>query len=134
MLADALVVAGPAGESARWVLQDEAELTVPAIFGAEVVSAVRSSLSRGAISAGVANAAVQAVASLRTVTHPFEPFAVRTWELRQNVTVYDAWYVALAEALDTELVTADRRLVAAVGPRCEVLDVRSFLDRRGGTR
>lgn len=43
-----------------------------------------------------------------------------------HVTVYDAWYVALAEALDATLVTADLRLVGATGPRCEIADVRTF--------
>lgn len=131
-MADALIVAGPSGDAARRALQDELVLEVPSIFGAEVVSAVRSSLRRRSISKAVADAAVLAVASLRTVAHPFEPFARRVWELRENVTVYDAWYVALAEALGTELVTADRRFVAATGPACPVVDVRAFVDRRSG--
>jgi len=54
------------------------------------------------------------------VHYPFEPFAARIWDLRESMTVYDAWYVALAERLGTELVTADRRLAAAPGPRCPV--------------
>lgn len=49
-----------------------------------------------------------------------EPFARRVWELRETVTVYDAWYVALAEWLDTEIVTADKRLTHARGPRCPI--------------
>ena len=52
--------------------------------------------------------------------YPFEPFTKRVWELRDNVTVYGAWYVALAEWLCTDLVTADTRLAAAVGLRCPV--------------
>jgi predicted nucleic acid-binding protein len=44
----------------------------------------------------------------------------RCWELRDNATVYDAAYVALAEHLGVTLVTADRRLTEAPGPRCEV--------------
>jgi len=51
----------------------------------------------------------------------FEPFATRVWELRQNVTSYDAWYVAVAEALDLPLATLDRRLVRASGPSCRFL-------------
>jgi predicted nucleic acid-binding protein len=43
----------------------------------------------------------------------------RIWELRDNVTPYDAAYVALAEALDAPLLTADARFAAAPGPRCE---------------
>lgn len=52
---------------------------------------------------------------------PFEPFAERVWELRQNVTSYDAWYVAVAEELDVPMATLDRRLPAATGPRCPFL-------------
>ncbi len=50
---------------------------------------------------------------------PYEPLARRVWELRENVTPYDAWYVALAEELGVGLATLDRRLAQAVGPRCE---------------
>lgn len=49
---------------------------------------------------------------------PFEPFAERVWELRRNVTSYDAWYAAVAEAFDLPLVTLDRRLGRAAGPSC----------------
>ncbi len=52
--------------------------------------------------------------------HPFAPFADRVWELRDNLTVYDAWYVAVAERLETLLVTTDARLAGATGPTCEV--------------
>src|SRR5262245_65098569 len=51
----------------------------------------------------------------------FEPFADRVWELRSNVTSYDAWYVAIAEALDLPLATLDRRLARAAGPTCRFL-------------
>lgn len=51
----------------------------------------------------------------------FEPFADRVWELRQNVTSYDAWYVAIAEAFDLPLATLDRRLARASGPSCRFL-------------
>jgi predicted nucleic acid-binding protein len=52
---------------------------------------------------------------------PFSPFAERVWELRSNVTSYDAWYVAVAEELDLPLATLDRPLAAAPGPRCRFL-------------
>jgi predicted nucleic acid-binding protein len=53
--------------------------------------------------------------------HPFEPFTARVWELRDTVGAYDAWYVALAEALDAPLATLDLRLASAPGPRCAFL-------------
>jgi predicted nucleic acid-binding protein len=52
---------------------------------------------------------------------PFAPFAERIWELRHNLTSYDAWYVAAAEALDLPVATLDRRLTSASGPRCQFL-------------
>jgi predicted nucleic acid-binding protein len=48
----------------------------------------------------------------------------RIWELRDNLTAYDAGYVALAEALESRLVTADARLAGAPGPRCAITVVR----------
>jgi len=56
----------------------------------------------------------------RTNQYPFEPFSRRVWELRANLTVYDAWYVALAEWLGTDLLTADERLAASAGPLCPI--------------
>ena len=53
--------------------------------------------------------------------YPFAPFADRVWELRHNITIYDAWYVALAEALTCPLLTLDRRLARAPGPACEII-------------
>ena len=52
---------------------------------------------------------------------PFEPFADRIWELRGNLSSYDAWYVALAEALQVPLATLDRRLTRTTGLTCRFL-------------
>jgi predicted nucleic acid-binding protein len=51
----------------------------------------------------------------------FEPCAERVWELRHNLTSYDAWYVAVAEALDLPLATLDMRLSRARGLKCKFL-------------
>ncbi len=123
VLVDALVVAGPAGDGAREVLRDCSLLHVPSIFAAEATSAIRSMRARGDVSPGQARGAVSKIKVVRTVQYPFEPFLDRVWELRDNLTVYDAWYVAVAESLDTNLVTADRRLAQASGPRCPVVEV-----------
>jgi predicted nucleic acid-binding protein len=48
----------------------------------------------------------------------YEPFATRVWELRENVSAYDGWYVALAESLGGTFATLDHRLTKATGPRC----------------
>ncbi len=49
---------------------------------------------------------------------PVRADAGRVWQLRANLTAYDAWYVALAESLDAVLVTLDERLIRATGPQC----------------
>jgi len=52
---------------------------------------------------------------------PIRPFEDRIWQLRRNLTCYDAWYVATAEALEIPLATLDRRLARAPGPRCIIV-------------
>lgn len=126
MLVDALLVAGAAGDDAREVLRNRSVLHVPSIFAAEATSAIRSMRARGAVNPGQARGAVSKIKVVQTVQYPFEPFLDRVWELRDNLTVYDAWYVALAESLDTRLVTADLRLAQASGPRCPVVEVARF--------
>ena len=123
VLVDALVVAGPAGDDAREVLRDRSLLHVPSIFAAEATSAIRSMQAQGDVSSGRARSAVSKIKVVQTMQYPFEPFLDRVWELHDNFSVYDGWYVALAESLDTSLVTADRRLARASGPRCPVVEV-----------
>lgn len=132
VLVDALVVAGPAGDDAREVLRDRSVLHVPSIFAAEATSAIRALQARGEVSTGQARGVVSKIKIARTVQYPVEPFLDRVWELRDNLTVYDSWYVALAESLDTSLVTADRRLAQASGPRCPVVEVARFAARVPG--
>ena len=117
---DALVGVGVHGDLARAYLRGVAVLEVPAIFGAQATSALRMLVLRGELSSIRATAAIEQLRSTRTLQFPFEPFSRRVWELRANLTVYDAWYVALAEWLSTELVTADQRLANAAGPRCPI--------------
>lgn len=126
---DALVAIGDVGSSARAALRDRIVLEVPAIFAAEALSALRALVARRELSSMRAMTAVEQVRTTRAIQYPFEPFARRVWELRNNLTVYDAWYVALAEWLETDLVTADDRLVGAAGPRCPVRHVN---DAAGG--
>ncbi len=53
--------------------------------------------------------------------YTFAPFGERVWELRHNLTCYDAGYVAVAEALACPLLTLDRRLARATGPTCPII-------------
>lgn len=95
-------------------------LFAPAHLDAEVVSALRR-LARGSLAVESAvPAALRHLAGLPLRRVPLAPLLPRMWELRDNLTPYDAAYAALAERLDATLVTADRRLASARGPRCPI--------------
>ena len=70
------------------------------------------------ISTPEANAAQDELMQLDIELFPFEPFAGRIWDLRHNVTSYDAWYVAIAEALELPLATLDEPLTNSNGVTC----------------
>ena len=98
---------------------------VPAIFPAEVTSALRGLLLGGHIGEPVAAAARDRLGTVRMRLHPFLPYSDRVWALRENLTVYDAWYVAIAEVVGEPLVTAEAAILDAPGLRCTVIDARS---------
>ena len=87
---------------------------------AEVVSALRREAAAGGISAARVRMALVQLSDLALVEFPFQPFQPRVWELRHDLGVYDAWYVALAEELEADLVTLDGRLAATPAIRCDV--------------
>ena len=99
-------------------------LSSGAMLGPELVLVESSNILRrlertGGIAALTALEAHQDLVEHEVELHPFAPFADRVWELRNNLTAYDAWYVALAEAYGCPLVTLDLRLSRASGPTCE---------------
>ena len=75
---------------------------------------------RGEIPEPVARGALREMAALPIMRVAHGPLLERCWELRNNLTVYDAAYVALAEMTGATLLTSDRRLAGAPGVRCEV--------------
>lgn len=77
-------------------------------------------LARGTLAVDRADQAVADLADLGIQRYPHGALMPRIWELRHNLTPYDAAYVALAEALDAPLLTADARLANAPGLRCAV--------------
>lgn len=114
----ALVDTGPVGTWAETTLVS-GPVAVPHLMPAEVANILGRSVLAGDISADIASLAHADLVSLRLELYPYVPFASRVWELRANVTAYDAWYVALAERLDARLARLDARLSRASGPTCE---------------
>ncbi len=119
--ASVLVVAlgddGSAGMLARKRLAGE-RLTAPELIDLEVVSVLRRQVACGRFPPARARQAIADLRMMPLLRSPHAPLLERCWELRENVTVYDAAYVALAEVLGAVLLTADQRLVCAPGPRC----------------
>jgi predicted nucleic acid-binding protein len=119
-LAEALIDDGPQGESARAQLRADPQWAAPAHLLVEVVSVIRGKALGGSLGAARAGEAIAALPQLVIVQVNAVHLVDRMWELRGNLTAYDAAYVAAAEALDCPLVTGDGRLAKASGIRCEV--------------
>jgi predicted nucleic acid-binding protein len=117
LVVSALVDTSATGEWAESILVAE-PLSAPHLMPVEVANILRRAASRGEITSDVASMAHADLLDLRVELFPYAPFAPRVWQLRENVTSYDAWCVALAESLGTHLATLDHRLVQASGPRC----------------
>ena len=107
----------------RRIRQDDDDLHAPHLLDVEVLSALRRLVRTGEVDADRAADAIEDLGLLRIIRHAHLDLATRAWELRENVTAYDAVYLALAESLDATVVTCDRPLSAASGhtARIEVI-------------
>ena len=119
VIATSLVDDGDAGDRARARLRGE-RLVAPHLLDVEVISAWRRQAAVGELDERRVALALTDLGDLRVRRVPHRALLDRCWELRANVTSYDAVYVALAERLDAVLLTADARLAAAPLVRCEV--------------
>jgi predicted nucleic acid-binding protein len=119
VLAPALADDGPDGDQARVRLRGQ-PLAAPELIDLETASAIRRQLSAGALDTRRAALALGDLIELPLHRAAHRPLLERCWELRENLTIYDAAYVALAELLGAVLITADRRLADAPGLRCEL--------------
>ena len=90
-------------------------LNAPHLADVEVAQALRRYVREGEIDPSSAAAALEDLRSLDLERHSHEPLLGRVWALRESLTAYDAVYVALAEALDSTLLTCDGRLARAPG-------------------
>ena len=120
MVAAGLTDIGADGRWAESLLTGDA-LAAPHLMPVQVANILRRAALAGDISADVASLAHADLLDLHVEFFPYQPCAARAWELRDNVTCYDAWYVAVAEMLDAPLATLDGRLADSTGPRCQFL-------------
>ena len=120
VLVAALVDSGPNGIWAEEVLS-RGSLLAPELARVEATNILRRLELAKQLTTPEANAAHEDLMQLDLEVYSFEPFAERIWELRHTVTSYDAWYVALAEALGLPLATLDGRLSRAKGVNCKFL-------------
>ena len=110
-----------AGRRVAILIDDAAMgLHVPHLLDVEAVSALRRFAREGIVEKDEAEAAIEHLLALDLQRHSHEGLLERAWALRNNVTAYDAMYVALAEGLNATLVTCDGRLARASGIKARV--------------
>ena len=116
-----LLDTGSEGEWAESVIESD-DVAAPELAMVETTNILRRLELAKEISSLEAKLAHQDFMRLEIQLFPFSPFAERIWTLRNNLTSYDAWYVALAEALDCSLATLDRKLIRASGTNCKFIE------------
>jgi predicted nucleic acid-binding protein len=102
------------------LLRHEDELHAPHLVDVEVAQCLRRLVRTGEVPAGRAQEAIADLTDLDLHRHAHLDLVGRAWKLRDNLTAYDAMYVALAEAIDSPLVTCDGPLANAPGHRARV--------------
>lgn len=120
VLANVLADGGPDGQRARAELRSAGEISAPDLVDVETVAVLRKRWLAKTISARRFASAVDDLEAMAIDRYPTLRFMRRAYELRENVTAYDASYIALAEILGCELLTGDARLAKAPGTRCAI--------------
>lgn len=111
---------GPAGRAARARLLDAAEASTPDLADVETVAVLRKRWLAGDLTDRRFRSAIDDLLALPLARFPTGALMIRAYELRSNVTAYDASYIALAEGLACTLVTADARLARSPGTNCAI--------------
>ncbi|NOX31129.1 MAG: type II toxin-antitoxin system VapC family toxin [Actinobacteria bacterium] len=120
VLANALGDDGAHGAAARAEISEAGQLVAPDLVDVETAAVLRKRWIAKHLSTERFEIAVNALIHIPVQRHPTAGLLLRVFELRDNITPYDAVYVALAEALSVDLVTGDKKLAAAPGPRCRI--------------
>jgi predicted nucleic acid-binding protein len=102
------------------LFRDHDEFHSPHLADVEVTQGLRRLARTGQVSAARAAEAIADLADFDLHRHPHLDLLSRAWRLRDNITAYDAMYVALAEALDAPIITCDRPLANAPGHRAHI--------------
>lgn len=121
-----LLLGGPRGEAVAAAVRAtgaEGQLHAPDLLDVEVAQVLRRYATQGVLSEARGAAALQMLATFPATRHPGRVLLPRIWALRENLTAYDAAYVALAEALDAPLLTCDVRLARSPGHGARILSV-----------
>lgn len=120
VLADALIDDGCVGDECRAALQADTHWAAPAHLVAEVVSVIRGRVLGGKLNARRGRYALRSLQELSIESIDLMGLVDRMWQLRDNLTPYDAAYVAAAENLFCPLVTGDARLSRVPGLHCSL--------------
>jgi predicted nucleic acid-binding protein len=112
-----LLHTGATGSTVRAAVARQ-DLHTPHLLDVEVASALRRLVAARKVTAGRAAAALSDLAVLGLDRYPHAHLLSRIWQLRTNLSAYDACYAALAETLQCRLLTSDHELATAPGPRC----------------
>ena len=121
IVGDALLIDGEAGAAAARALAADDTWAAPAHLTIEVLSVLRKHYLGGRLSATRAGQVLGALQTLEFERVDNSLLIDRIWELKENVSVYDAAYVAAAELLEVPLLTGDTRLTTASRPRCQMI-------------
>ncbi len=120
ILANVIGDDGADGRRARGEVRSAGELAAPDLVDVEVVAVLRKRWMAGTMSEIRFQEAIGDLEAIEMERYPALPLMRRSYDLRANVTPYDATYIALAELLECELLTGDRRLARVPGPRCTI--------------
>jgi predicted nucleic acid-binding protein len=120
VLANAIADDGADGHRAREEMRVAEGLAAPDLVDVETTAVLRKRWLAGTLSEQRFAVAVEDLEDLEIDRYPALPLMRRAFELRANVTAYDAAYIALAEMLECELLTGDRRLARAPGSNCSI--------------
>ncbi len=104
----------------RWLFDPRQTLHAPHLLDVEIAQVIQRYAANGEIDSERGRTALADLADFPLHRYPHDLLLPRVWDLRNNLTAYDAVYVALAEALDAPLLTRDRRLAAAAGHHVRV--------------